>query len=150
MKETAINILQQIGDTLTACEAKRDYEGLSKKDEQFYLTLAFCYDLLSHIDFNKETIHEIPEAAGYEGENTEFNPHPVPADYFPEFVFALATRSGTVDLRKILKRFMSSQKEAAKICGKREATISDYINHKSPFNCDNYEQILNAYIQGVL
>lgn len=148
MKKTAFQLFQVLGAAITSAEAQRDYteEGLNEKEEQFYNVLNFCFDLLARTDFNTETVHEIPEAAGHEGENTDFNPLSVSSDAFADMVFNIATKTGNVDLREVLKRFMKSQKEAAELIGKRPATISEYLNKKSSFNCDSYEKIINSYL----
>lgn len=148
MKKTALQLFKDLGGAITAFEAQRDYtdEGLNEKEQQFYDVLNFCFDILARTDFNTELIHNIPEAAGHEGENTEFNTLSVSADTFADMVFTIATKKGSVNLRDVLKRFMPSQKKAAEITGQRPATISDYLNRKSSFNCDSYETIINHYI----
>ncbi len=150
MKKESIKFLNEVGALASTFEAQRDYtdEGLSDQEQQFYSVLMFCFDLLARTDFNAKTIIDIPETAGYEGENTEFNPISISNDVFADAVFSLATKSGSVDMRSLLKRFMRSQKDAASKANIRQATISEYIQGKSAFNCDSYEKIINAYIQG--
>ncbi len=146
MKETAFNLINKLSETLSLFETQRDFEELNSEEQEFYDTLNFCMDLLARTKFNTET-DDIPEAAGHEGEDTGFNPLPVIKDSFADAAFNIVTKQNSVDLRSILKRFMHSQKEAAQIIDKREATISEYLNKKSSFNCDSYEAIINAYIQ---
>lgn len=142
--------IQAISDEITVLEAVRDYApyDFTSENNETLKVLYFCYELLARTS----VIEKLKVETHTEMKDCDITNDSMPKfmhlnDYFEDFVFSLVTKQGEVSLRDLLRRFISSQKEAAKIIDKRAATISDYLTNKSSFNCDSFEILLNAYIE---
>jgi hypothetical protein len=143
--------IKAISEQITWLEAERDHipEDFTTEHEEMLNVLYLCYDLLARTSaIEKLEVPTPPEMFDHDGNDSEMMPvYGQMQDAFTDFVFALATKQGKISLRDLLCRFISTQKEAAESIGKRRQTIGDYLNNKSSFNCDSYEEILNYYIE---
>ena len=135
MKKTQKYFINKLTETIKRIEDGRDYppEGLLEQDQQFLDMLHFTFDMLARTDFNLNTI-----------ENDEAT-LPITHNPIVDFSFE-AAQNKPIDLRKLLKGAMTTQREAAKLVSVRPATISDFMRGVTAFNCDNYEIILNDFI----
>lgn len=142
--------LKTISNEITILEAERDFGDITPEELEQLAILNLCYDLLSRTitaqKIKVPTPHEMKEP-GFENEETQV--YGISSSALADFAFAIATKQGSVDLRELLReiKFGHTNKEIAKYIGVRAATISEYMNRKSPFNADSYEKIINSILK---
>jgi len=138
--------LETIANEITLLESERDFGDITPEGMELLAVLNLCYDLLTRTKKAQGILINQPEEMKEEGfEDDLIQAYGVPSSALANFSFAIATKSGHVDLRKLLKevKFSHTDKSIAESVGIRRATISEYMNHKSSFNADTYEKIIN-------
>jgi hypothetical protein len=142
--------LETISNEITVLEAERDFGDITPEGLELLSVLNLCYDLLSRTKAAQAIrVKQPDEMKEPSFDDEETNVYGVSSSQLADFAFAIATKQGSVDLRKLLAETMSShvRSELAKKVGIRPSTISEYMNHKSPFNCDSYQAIINQIIK---
>lgn len=147
MAHTPQDIIKAISDGITVLEAVRDHDGknYTENDAENLAVLNFCYDLLTRTEDVSNMVVKTPEEMKEPGHENEYTQqYGQVSDAFVDFVFAIATGKGKVNLRKVLRHFVPSYRSVSSKTGIRTATISDYLTHKSSMTCDFFEKILNS------
>ena len=122
------NTIKIVSDEIVELEKSREHDGasFSESDSEKLAVLKLCYGLLTRI---KDGVTIIPN---------------LPDDAFTDFIFALATGKGKINMRDFLRKVTPSYRKISRMTGIREATMSDYFTGKTSMTCDLYETILNS------
>ena len=150
MKQQFLKALETVSDVLGTAGAVSEFEDLNSEEQEFFDVLMLCYDLLSRTSISKNILVPQPEEMKEHGFEDDFIPkYGIASDALADFAFSVATKSGAVDLRKLLYRVMAPhrQQDLANDAGIRRQTISEYINGHKSMTTDNYEKIINATLK---
>ncbi len=142
--------IQGISDEITALEAERDYGDITKQDAELLEVLNLCYDLLCRTEKAQSFQVETPEQMQEPGEESDFFPqYGIYSNQLADFAFAIATKSGSVNLRALLYQIMCGyvRKDLAEKAGFSAQTISVYMNNKKSMTTDNYERLINVILK---
>ena len=142
--------LKTISDEITTLEAERDFGDITQEGLEQLAVLNLCYDLLSRTAAaQKIKVPTPPEMIEPAFDDDKTPVYGVSSSQLADFAFAVATKTGKVDLRKLLNeiKFRHTNKEVAKAVGIRAATISDYLTGKKSLTCNNFENIINFTIK---
>lgn len=142
--------LEIISNEITILEAERDFGDITPEGLELLAALNLCYDLLSRTtEAQKLKVPTPPEMIepGFDDDETPI--YGVSSSQLADFAFTVATKTGTVDLRKLLREIISpfKQKHIAASVGIRANTISDYLTGKKSLTTDNYEKVINSTLK---
>lgn len=139
--------LETISDEITVLEAERDFGDISPEGLEQLAVLNLCYDLLSRTSAAQQIRVPTPEELKEPGfDDDEINVYGVSSSQLADFAFSIATKQGSVDLKKLLREITWGSKhfEIAEKIKIRRQTIGDYLNSKHSISADNYEKVVNA------
>ena len=141
--------LETISTEITALEAERDFGDISPEGLEQLAVLNLCYDLLARTRAAlSETVAQ-PDEMKEPGFEDDFIPkYGISWSAIADFAFAVTTKQGSVDMRKVLFDIMRPRtaKSIAENINIRPATLSEYFNKKSGFKADTWEQVANFCI----
>jgi len=138
--------IEAISDEITVLEGDRDFGDITDEGMEMLAVLNLCYDLLTRTKavqgIEVVQMEEMKEP-GFDEEFAQV--YGVSSNVLADFAFSIITKTGKVDLRSLLYQIKYNHTDTAisKAIGIRRATISDYMNSKSQFSADKYEQIVN-------
>lgn len=145
--------IQSICEQITVLEAIRDNspEDFSNNDFELLNVLNLCYDLLTRTKKVSEITVELSDIDRdlLEENSNITQKYPQATSQLADFAFSIATKTGTVDLRKLFGEVIwgNKKQEIAKKANVRRQTIGDYLNNKTNINSDNYQNVVNACLK---
>ena len=142
-----IQIIELISNQITVLEAIRDRDeaNYTDKDAEMLGVLNLCYDLLTRTEEISSIVVKQPEEMKEPGHEEEYiRQYGITSNAFADFCFNVATKTGKVDMRELLRWFIPSYRKTSILTDIREATISDYLTYKRAMLADNYEKIINS------
>lgn len=142
--------LETISDEITILESERDFGNITPEEEELLSVLNLCYDFLSRTKTAQSIVVPQPEEMKEPGFEDDFTAkYGVGSNALADFAFAIASRTGQVDMRALLGKIMwgHTKREIAAAIGIRSLTISDYMNQKSSIGVDTFEKIVNYTIK---
>lgn len=141
--------LETISNEITILEVERDFGDITPEDLEMLSILNLCYDLLTRTTVVKKIIIETDEQMQDAGFDKLEQKYGVPSNQLADFAFSIATKTGNINLRKLLYQITSQlqQQEIATKAGLRRQTIGDYLNQKTNIMVSNYESTINACLK---